>query len=86
MQHLTKNTAFLKYANEAVLPFNILHQTVLLVVGYFVVQWAIPDFAKWLVIFASSFVIITAIYEFAVRRVNLLRFPFGMRLVNRTPE
>lgn len=79
MQHLTRNTPFLKYAGEAVLPFYILHQTVLLVIGYFVVQWAIPDFAKWMVIFASSFVIIMVLYEFVVRRFNLMRVLFGMK-------
>jgi len=85
MQHLTRSTPFLKYAGEAVLPFYILHQTVLLIVGYFVVQWAIPDFAKWMLISASSFALIMATYEFVVRRTNILRFLFGMRLVNRTP-
>jgi len=84
IQHLTKITPFLKYASEAVLPFYILHQTVLLIVGYFVVQWAIPDFMKWMVISTVSFVIIMAIYEFVVRRVNILRFLFGMRPVKRT--
>jgi peptidoglycan/LPS O-acetylase OafA/YrhL len=79
MQHLTSNTPFLKYASEAVMGFYILHQTLLLVVGYFVVQWAIPDFAKWLVIFISSFIVIMAIYEYLVRRVNILRFLFGMK-------
>jgi len=83
MQHLTQNTPFLKYAGEAVLPFYILHQTVLLVIGYFVVQWALLGFAKWMVIFASSFVVIMAIYEFAVRRVNALRILFGMKLLVR---
>ena len=79
MQHLTANTPFLKYAGEAVLPFYILHQTVLLVVGYFVVRWAIPDLAKWTIIFACSFILIMVLYEFAVRRINLLRFLFGMK-------
>ncbi len=84
MQHLTRTTPFLKYAGEAVLPFYILHQTMLLIVGYFVVQWAIPDFVSWLIIFASSFVMIMLTYEFAVRRANFLRFLFGMRPLNST--
>jgi hypothetical protein len=79
MHYLTKNTPFLKYAGEAVLPFYILHQTVLLVIGYFVVQWAIPDLAKWAIIFVSSFVIIMVLYEFGVWRFNLMRVLFGMR-------
>ena len=79
MKHLNFNTPFLKYANEAVLPFYILHQTVLLCVGYFVVQWAIPDLLKWPIIFPLSFVIVMGLYEL-VRRNNILRFLFGMKL------
>jgi len=79
MQYLTRDAPFLKYANEAVLPFYILHQTVLLLIGYFVVQWAIPDLAKWAIIFVSSFTVIMAVYEYLVRRVNILRFLFGMK-------
>lgn len=84
-RRLSFTNPFLKYANEAVLPFYILHQTVLLVVGYFVVQWAIPDFAKWLVIASASFGIIMAIYEYLVRRINVMRFLFGMKPLPKTP-
>lgn len=79
MQHLTASTPLLKYANEAVLPFYVLHQTVLLVVGYFVVQWNVPDLVKFLVIAASSFGIIMGLYEYLIRRVNVLRILFGMK-------
>ncbi len=78
-QPLTRNTPFLKYAGEAVMGFYILHQTVLLIIGYFVVRWNIADLAKWMVIFASSFVVIMVLYEFIVRRVNVLRFLCGMK-------
>ncbi|HSR32925.1 MAG TPA: acyltransferase family protein, partial [Anaerolineae bacterium] len=78
-KYLDYGTPFLKYANEAVLPFYILHQTVLLCVGYFVVQWAIPDLLKWVIILISSFAIIMVLYEFLVRRFNLMRFLFGMK-------
>ncbi len=80
MKHLNVNTPFLKYASEAVLPFYILHQTVLLCVGYFVVRWAIPDLLKWLIIASISFVIVMGLYEL-VRRNNILRFLFGMKLL-----
>jgi glucans biosynthesis protein C len=67
------------YANEAVLPFYILHQTVLLCVGFFVVQWQIPELLKWAIIAVPSFTIILLIYEFLIRRFNLMRFLFGMK-------
>jgi surface polysaccharide O-acyltransferase-like enzyme len=79
MQYLNREAPFLKYANEAVLPFYILHQTVLLLVGYLVVEWAIPDLAKWTIIFVGSFTVIMAVYEYLVRRINVLRFLFGMK-------
>lgn len=79
-KYLNFNNYVLPYANEAVLPFYVLHQPALLVIGYFVVQWAIPDFVKWVVIFFSSFALIMMTYEFAVRRNNVLRFLFGMKL------
>ena len=86
MRYLNVNKPVLTYASEAVLPFYILHQTVLLGVGYFVVQWAIPDPLKWAIIAVSSFAIIMSVYEYLVRRSNVLRFLFGMRLMKRAPQ
>ena len=54
-RYLTRSTPFLTYANEAVLPFYIMHQTVLLGIGYYVTRWPIPDLAKALTIGVSSF-------------------------------
>ena len=81
---LSFTNPFLKYANEAVLPFYILHQTVLLVVGYFTFQWQISSLAQWLLIASTSFAIIMLAYEFLVRRTNVLRFLFGMKKISKT--
>jgi glucan biosynthesis protein C len=77
-QRLNFGTPRLRQANEAVLPFYILHQPVLVSIGYFVVQWAIPDLAKWMIIFVSSLAVIMVLYEFTVRRFNIMRVLFGM--------
>lgn len=79
MQHLNVHKKFLSYANEAVLPFYILHQTVLLCIGYYVTRWQISDPAKFALISLSSFAVILLIYEFLIRRVNLMRILFGMK-------
>ncbi len=79
MKHLAFNTPWLKYANEAVLPFYAMHQTVLLAVGYFIVQWNIPDLVKFLSIASTSFGIIVGLYEYLIRRLDLLRILFGMK-------
>jgi len=84
-KHLNFKRPILSYANEAVLPFYILHHPVLLSVGYFVVRWPIPDTVKFGVIGIISFAVIMALYEFLVRRLNVIRFLFGIKLKVRTP-
>jgi len=85
-QHLNRNKPMLRYANEAVLPFYILHQPVVLSLGFFVVQWAIPDVFKFLIILSVSFFIVMVIYEFMVRRFNPMRFLFGMKPARKIVE
>ena len=79
MRYLAFDRPFLRKANEGVLPFYILHQTVLLGVGYFVLTWQIPDVLKWAIVFTSSFIIIITLYTLFIRRFELLRFLFGMK-------
>ena len=78
-QHLRFGHPFLASANEAVLPFYVLHQTVLLTVGSFIVRWAVPDLAKWASIALISLPLCLGLYWFVIRPVNLLRFLFGMK-------
>jgi len=78
-RYLNWNNGFLTYANEAVLPFYILHQTVIIMIGFYIVQWNISVGIKYLTISTTSFIAIMLIYEFLVRRINVLRFLFGMK-------
>ncbi len=73
---------FLAYANEAVLPFYILHQTILLIIGFYVIQWGMGVGTKYIIITTASFIIIISLYELLVRRLNVLRFLFGMKTTN----
>ena len=77
--HLNFSNRFLKYANEAVLPFYILHQTVIVTVGYLIRDWQLAVFPKYLFLAFVSFVIIMALYEFVVKRIGILRYAFGMK-------
>ena len=85
MKHLTRSTPFLQRANEAVLPLYVLHQSVLIYVGYFVVQWDISAGLKWLIIAPLSFAIIVGLIAI-IRRVNVLRFLFGMKPLRRSAQ
>lgn len=68
----------LKFCNEAVLPFYILHQPVIILIGYFVVQWPISIGLKYGIIALASFVLVGMLYVLLVRRIGILRFLFGM--------
>jgi len=85
MKYLNFRKPVLEYANEAVLPFYILHQTVLICVGYFVVQWPIPDLLRWAAILLISFAVIMTLYEFIIRRFNVMRVLFGMKSTAKQP-
>jgi glucans biosynthesis protein C len=62
-----------------VLPFYILHQTVIVVIAYCVEQtsWAIPF--KYGITVIASLVVIVAVYELLVTRIGVFRFLFGMK-------
>lgn len=79
-QFLNRNNRFLSYAHEAVLPFYILHQTIIISIGFYMVQWNTGVGIKYLTISTTSFIAIMLIYELLVRRIGAFRFLFGMRL------
>jgi len=70
----------LDYCSEAVLPFYVLHQTIILAVGYYVVQWNLNILLKYLIISTTSFAVIMTLYDLLIRRNIALRFLFGMRV------
>lgn len=79
MRYLTDNHRLLAYANEAVLPFYILHQPVILILGYFIIPLPLPILAKYLIIAPVAFGLTLGIYECGIRRVNLMRRVFGLK-------
>ncbi len=78
-RYLNTNNKFLVYANEAVLPFYLFHQTIILCVGWYVIRWDMGIPIKLLIIAVVSFPLIMILYELFVRRFNTIRFFFGMR-------
>jgi hypothetical protein len=78
-RYLNTNSRLLAYANEAVLPFYILHHAVIYVVGYYVIGWSTSVAPKFMAISLISFAIIIALYELLIRRIGTLRFLFGMK-------
>jgi glucan biosynthesis protein C len=67
------------YANEAVLPFYVLHETVIVVVAYFVLAWPVAAGAQYCVIALISLAATLLLYDLGIRRSPLTRFLFGLK-------
>ena len=77
-KYLNQDHKSLKMLNDIVLPFYILHQIVIIVVGYYIIGLDLNVIGKYLIISSISLVIIIALVM-GIRKVNVLRFLFGMR-------
>jgi peptidoglycan/LPS O-acetylase OafA/YrhL len=76
---LTSNNKFLKYTGEASYPYYILHQTIIVIVGFYVVQWQLGIAVKYVLILVAATAVTALLYELLVRRFNLFRFLFGLK-------
>jgi len=65
--------------NELVLPFYVLHQTVIVGIAFFVVSLNLMPIVKYFVIILASLLILSVLL-LPIRRFNVLRFLFGMGL------
>jgi len=70
---------FISYANEGIYPFYILHQTVIVVIGYHLVTWPLGPNTKFGLLLVLSFAGSVAIYELLIRRWNWVRPCFGLK-------
>jgi len=77
-KYLNFSNRFLSYSNEAVLPFYLLHQTIIQSVGWFVLSLNLGNWASFFIIAGISFSLILILYEGLVRRIGFMRFLFGI--------
>ncbi len=78
-QYLNRPHPWLKYVNEGLYPFYILHQTVIIVIGYYICQlpWGIQG--KFWTIAFLTLVSCLLIFFLLIRPFRLMRFLFGMK-------
>jgi glucans biosynthesis protein C len=79
---LNFNNKYLNSLNTGVLPFYILHQTVIIMIGFYVVSLDLSMMSKFLIILTTSLISTILLYQL-IRRVNALRFVFGMKKLNK---
>ncbi len=82
-RYLNFSNRFLTYANEAVYPFYMLHQTVIVLLAYPLVHMALPMWVKFAYLVVATFGICLVLYHCFIKRVPVLRFFFGMKILER---
>lgn len=79
MKYLNFTNRWLEYGKETIMPFYLLHQPVIIVISFFVVQWETVILVKLLAILVSSFLITLGLVEVLVRPFRPMRRLFGMK-------
>lgn len=78
-RYLNKPSKALAYSNEAVYPFYILHQTVTIITGYYIMDLSWGLLPKFLILTIATFGGSWIIYELFIRRWRLIRPLFGLK-------
>lgn len=76
---LNQRSRLLRYCNDAVYPFYILHQSVILVAGYYLTQLNLGPAVEACLLVLATLLGCLVIFE-GVRRVDILRPLFGLKM------
>jgi glucan biosynthesis protein C len=79
-QYLNREHRVLNYLNQAVYPFYILHQTIIVVLAFYFVQ--LPNesiLSKYIYTLGTTFFVSVLTYHLLIRPYSVLRFLFGMK-------
>ncbi|MBI4852142.1 MAG: acyltransferase family protein [Acidobacteria bacterium] len=81
-KYLNFENPILIYSSEATYPFYILHQSVIIAIGYYVIQWQLNLWVKYSIITILTFSFCMGLYHLVIKRFNLTRVLFGMKPLN----
>lgn len=73
------NSPFRKHANEAIYPFYLLHQPIILLIGFYIKDMEMNIVVKALYLTIASFATSVGIYLLLIRPFNFMRVLFGLK-------
>lgn len=81
-KYLNFTNRTLKYTSEASMPFYVLHQPIIIVLGFSIYNlvWEVP--VKLIFLVTVAFAIIMFLFHFLILKNNFLRVLFGLRMLN----
>ena len=78
-QYLNKPSALLSYLSRAAYPVYIIHMFVLYAGALIILPLQIHPILKFIGVTLFTFVVCYIIYEFIIKRINILRPLFGLK-------
>lgn len=79
-KHLDFDSPLRKTVNEAIYPFYLLHQPLLVIMGYYFTRTGMADWIKALTIMSTSLFAFILIYRYLIRPYRITRIMFGMKI------
>jgi membrane-bound acyltransferase YfiQ involved in biofilm formation len=77
---LNRPRRWLSYATQAVYPWYILHQTVIIVIGVNLAGLSLGPVVEPLLVLGGTIAVCFVLYEFVIRRIGILRPLFGVAI------
>lgn len=78
-KYLNSSSKWLAYMNQAAFPIYVIHQTILLIIGFWVVRIGLGLVPKFLIITVLSFFSCLITYDLVIRRFSVTRWIFGVK-------
>ena len=78
-RYLNQASHLIKYRNQAVYPFYILHQTITVIIGYWLMNNPMHYIWKMIIMVIGTSGITWLIYELIIRRIRIIRPLFGLK-------
>lgn len=80
-KYLSFTNRALKYCNGIVYPFFILHQSIIIMLGFYVIDWGLSGTSEFLIIVTGTFLSCWLLTEGVIKRNNMLRVLFGLNTI-----
>ena len=84
-KYLNRESKLIKYRNQAVYPFYIMHQTIIILIGYWLINNPMHYMWKFTILVLGTFACAWILYEFLIRRIPMIRPLFGLKKIVKIP-
>lgn len=85
-KYLNIQHKLLPYLNEAAFPIYIIHQSVLVVLGYYIIRFDIAIIPKFFIIMILTLTLSLLIYDLVIKRTAVTKFLFGVKNKKAKPD